>query len=83
MTGQEATRLSERVIAGMRFKGTKSGKPLRRPGVAAETERAIRRFLRSGVGISKVARTLSSALTPCSGSRRSWAALSAADAAAA
>jgi DNA invertase Pin-like site-specific DNA recombinase len=56
---QEATRLSERVIAGRRkavATGTKSGKPIGRPKVAAETEKAIQRLLRTG--IKKTARTV-------------------------
>ena len=47
MAKQEAKRLSERVIAGMRkaaAKGTKSGK------VNAETEKSIQRLLRGGHG---------------------------------
>ena len=61
MAKQEAKRLSERVIAGMRkaaAKGTKSGNPIGRPRVAAETERAIRRLLRGGTGINKTAATV-------------------------
>jgi len=53
---QEDKRLSERVIAGMRraaAKGTKSGKPIGRPRVSPETEKAIQRLLRGGTGINK------------------------------
>jgi DNA invertase Pin-like site-specific DNA recombinase len=49
---------SERVIAGMRkaaARGTKSGKPIGRPRVNAETESTIRRLLRGGTGINKMA----------------------------
>jgi DNA invertase Pin-like site-specific DNA recombinase len=56
MAKQEAKRLSERVIAGMRraaAKGTKSGKPIGR-----ETERTIQRLLRSGTGINKTVATV-------------------------
>src|SRR5262249_9584339 len=61
MAKQEAKRLSERVIAGMRkaaAKGTKSGKPIGRPRVDAKTERAIQRLLRGGTGINKTAATV-------------------------
>jgi DNA invertase Pin-like site-specific DNA recombinase len=61
MAKQEAKRLSERVIAGMRkaaAKGTKSGRPIGRPRVDAETERAIERLLRRGTGINKTAATV-------------------------
>jgi DNA invertase Pin-like site-specific DNA recombinase len=58
MAKQEAKRLSERVVAGMRkaaAKGTKRGKPIGRPRVDAETERAIRR---GGTDINKTAATV-------------------------
>jgi DNA invertase Pin-like site-specific DNA recombinase len=58
---QEARRLSERVIAGMRkaaAKGTKSGNPIGRPRVDAETEKAIQCLLRAGTGIDKTAATV-------------------------
>ena len=61
MAKQEAKRLSERVIAGMRkaaAKGTKSGNPIGRPRVDAGTERAIQRLLRGGTGINKTAATV-------------------------
>ena len=61
MAKQEAKRLSERVIAGMRkaaAKGTKSGNPIGRPRVDAKTERAIQRLLRGGTGINKTAATV-------------------------
>ena len=61
MAKQEAKRMSERVIAGMRRaakSGTKTGKPIGRPRVDPETERTIRRLLRAGTGINKVARTV-------------------------
>jgi DNA invertase Pin-like site-specific DNA recombinase len=51
----------ERVIAGMReaaAKGTKSGNPIGRPRVDAETERAIRQLPRGGTGINKTAATV-------------------------
>jgi DNA invertase Pin-like site-specific DNA recombinase len=56
MAKQEAKRLSERVIAGMRkaaTKGTKNGNPIGRPRVDA-----IRRLLRGGTGINKTAATV-------------------------
>jgi hypothetical protein len=56
MAKQEAKRLSERVIAGIRkaaAKGTKSSKPIGRPQVMP-TERAIRRLLQGGMGINKL-----------------------------
>jgi len=34
-------------------KGTKSGKPIGRPRVSPETEKAIQRLLRGGTGINK------------------------------
>jgi DNA invertase Pin-like site-specific DNA recombinase len=61
MARQEAKRLSERVIAGLakaRAKGTKSGNPIGRPRVDADTERAIQRLLKAGTGINKTARTV-------------------------
>jgi DNA invertase Pin-like site-specific DNA recombinase len=61
MAKQEAKRLSERVIAGLaraRAKGTRSGKPIGRPRIDAETEKAIQRLLRAGTGIGKTARTV-------------------------
>jgi DNA invertase Pin-like site-specific DNA recombinase len=61
MAKQEAKRLSERVIAGMRkakAKGTKSGLPIGRPRVDAETEKAVQRLLRGGTGIHKTAATV-------------------------
>ena len=54
MAKQEAKRLSERVIAGMR----KAAAPIGRPRVDAETERAIQRLLRGGTGINKTAATV-------------------------
>jgi len=59
MAKQEAKRLSERVIAGMRkaaAKGTKSGNPIGRPRVAPEVEKRIQSLLRTGTGINKTAR---------------------------
>ena len=53
MAKQEAKRLSERVIAGMRKTAAKGTKTVR--GVDAETETAIRRLLRGGTGINKTA----------------------------
>jgi DNA invertase Pin-like site-specific DNA recombinase len=62
MAKQEAKRLSERVIAGMRkaaANGTKSGNPIGRPRVDAKTERAIQRLLPGGgTGINKTAATV-------------------------
>jgi transposase-like protein len=61
MAKQEAKRLSELVIAGMRKaaeKGTKSGNPIGRPRVAPEIERAIQRLLMAGTGIHKTAQTV-------------------------
>ena len=59
MAKQEAKRLSERVIAGMRRaaeKGTKSGKPIGRPRIPEHTRREIRRTYRAGgIGMRKVA----------------------------
>ena len=58
MAKQEATRLSERVLAGMaraRAKGTRSGKPIGRPRVDEKTERAIQASLKAGIGINKTA----------------------------
>jgi len=52
MAKQEAKRLSERVIAGMRKTAAKGTKTVR---VDAETETAIRRLLRGGTGINKTA----------------------------
>ena len=49
------------VTAGMRkaaAQGTKSGNPIGRPRVDAETERAIQRLLRDGTGINKTAATV-------------------------
>src|SRR5215471_181046 len=76
MAKQEAKRLSERVIAGMRkaaAKGTKSGNPIGRPRVDAETERAIQRLLRGGTGINKTAATVGVGTEPFSGSGLKWA----------
>src|SRR5215468_1257519 len=76
MAKQEAKRLSERVIAGMRkaaAKGTKSGNPIGRPRVDAETERAIQRLLRGGTGINKTAATVGVGTAPFSGSGLKWA----------
>jgi DNA invertase Pin-like site-specific DNA recombinase len=59
MAKQEAKRLSERVIAGMRkaaAKGTKSGNPIGRPRVDAKTEKDIQRLLQAGTGINKTAK---------------------------
>jgi transposase-like protein len=39
-------------------KGTKSGNPIGRPRVDAETEGTIRRLLRGGTGINKTAATV-------------------------
>jgi len=39
-------------------KGTKSGNPIGRPRVDAETESAIERLLRGGTGINKTAATV-------------------------
>jgi DNA invertase Pin-like site-specific DNA recombinase len=59
MAKQEAKRLSERVIAGMRkaqAKGTKSGLPIGRPRLAPEVEKRILSLLKVGTGINKTAR---------------------------
>jgi DNA invertase Pin-like site-specific DNA recombinase len=61
MARHEAKRLSERVIAGMRkdaAKGTKSGRPIGRPRVSPDTEKAIQRLLRGGTRINKTAATV-------------------------
>ena len=58
MAKQEAKRLSERVIAGMRkaqAKGTKSGLPIGRPKVAPEVEKRIQSLLKGGTGINNTA----------------------------
>ena len=39
-------------------RGTKSGNPIGRPRVGAETEKRIRHLLKAGTGINKTARTV-------------------------
>jgi DNA invertase Pin-like site-specific DNA recombinase len=61
MAKQEAKRLSERVIAGMRkaaAKGTKSGNAIGRPRVSREVEKRIQGLLKGGTGINKTAKTV-------------------------
>jgi DNA invertase Pin-like site-specific DNA recombinase len=51
--------IQERIHAGIaraRTAGTKSGKPIGRPGISADKEQAIRAALASGKGVLKVAR---------------------------
>ena len=57
----EAAMIRERVRAGVaraKRKGTKSGRPIGRPKLDAQRERAVREALASGTGILKVARKL-------------------------
>jgi DNA invertase Pin-like site-specific DNA recombinase len=57
----ERAMIQERIRAGLakaKAKGTKTGNPIGRPTVREETENAIRRLRREGVGIVKIAKTL-------------------------